>query len=294
MISRGVCGFCWRLRMAVALAGVLLLCGAGWATTKAIVTESGDVLLKDSRSGKTTKFAAIPDACRSHYHAAEYNAGCVYAIRRFGPDDSDAAGNPKYKDELWRYDKNGHRRKLWSRGWGLDFRVSPDGEFIAVVASSQMKVYRSELYMLDRSGKLLKTFKRAGIVQGDFEFERWDGQCLWMKDQEEMGIYGFIRIDSRTLRLTQYAADLDDQDYALNTKSMLLAYSDYPVTFDSYDADEYKKSKGKVSLYVYDLRTQRNRAIARSITELFDPKWVGPRTLEYDNPRGSGRLRHKV
>lgn len=279
----------------IAVAG--LMCSATWGATSVTITKSGDVFLKDSATGKKTKFLTLRGICRNedHYHAAEYNNGCVYVLRRIGWRGYQAE-DPNYRDELWRYDKNGHGRKLWS-GRGIDFRVSPDSKFIAVKSSTQSKDYPSDLYLLDFNGKLRKKFAPEGLVKGEFYFERWDGRYLWLKDQDAIDIYSFIRIDSQTLRLAKYAIPpnfLANMDYNLNTSKLVLAYSDYPVILESDGANDYEKSGSQVHLYAYDLRTKQKRLISKCITDLFNPKWIGASTLEFDSPKGAGRLRQHV
>lgn len=272
-----------------------LMCSAAWGAISATITKSGDIFLKDSATGKTSKFITLKDAYSGHYHEAEYHSRCLYIIRRIGWRGYQAE-NSNWRDELWRYDKNGHGRKLWSRR-GLDFRVSPDGKTIAILSSTTSNGRTSDLHLLDFNGKLRKKFGPAGLVKGDFDFERWDGRHLWMKDRDAIDIYSFIRIDTQTFRLAKYATPPDFQDnldYHLNTRTSVLAYSDYPVILESDGADRYEKSKSKVNLYVYDLRTKRTRTVATAITDIFNPKWIGSNILEFDNPKGKGRLKKHV
>lgn len=294
LYSRSICKRHGRLWFALVVAALCLLCSAALGAISVTVTKSGDVFLKDSRTAKKTKFMTLKDIYSGHYHAAEYCNGCVYVIRRLGWRD-DRPENPDYKDELWRYDKYKHGRKLWS-GQGMDFRVSPDGKVIAVASSTSSKPYPCHLYLLDAKGKMRKDFAPAGVVKGDFDFERWDGGYLWVKDQDESDILGFIRIDTRSLRLVKYPAPsgLADLDYDLNTKSLLLAYSDYPVILESDGGNRYERSKSRVNLYAYNLRAKHKRTIAVCITDLFNPKWVGSNTLEFDNPKGKGRIRRHI
>ena len=250
-----------------------------------------DIFIKDYRTGKATKFITITDVYQGHCHPAEYHNGHVYVIRRRG----DVHG-PTWTDELWRYDRNGLGTKLWSSK-GLDFRVRDDEGMIAALSRSQQGERRLTLYLLDGDGKLIKTSPAHQLVSTDMSFEKWDDRFLWLADQETVDISGFVRIDSHSMAIKKYDLSqlgLSDEDYALNTTSLLLAYSDYPVMFDTDEAHDFEKRKTPVKLYIYDLSTRHRRLIARAIAEPFNPKWANPSTLEYDNPRGKGRIQKRI
>ena len=250
-----------------------------------------DIFIKDYRTGKATKFITVTDVYQGHYHPAEYHNGHVYVIRRRG----DVHG-PTWTDELWRYDRNGMETKLWSSK-GLDFRVRDDEGMIAVLSGSTRGSPTSNLHLLDRDGKLIKTFPANQLVSTDMSFEKWDGRFLWLADQETVDISGFVRIDSGSMAVKRYdlsQLDLSDEDYALNTTLLRLAYSDYPAIFDTDEAHDFEKRKTPVTLYVYDLTTKHRLFIARTIAKPFNPEWANPSTLEYDNPRGKGRIQKRI
>ncbi|HET6455576.1 MAG TPA: hypothetical protein VFI02_14325 [Armatimonadota bacterium] len=249
-----------------------------------------DIFIKDYRTGKATKFITVTDVYQGHYHPAEYHNGHVYVIRRRG----DVHG-PTWTDELWRYDRNSKGTKLWSSK-GLDFRVRDDEGMIAVLAGSKQGPERN-LYLVDRVGKLIKTFPPEQLVSTDMSFEKWDGRFLWLADEAMMTISSFVRVDSNSMAVKKYnltELDLAAEDYALNPTSLRLAYSDYPVMFETDTAEDFRKEKTPVKLYIYDLSTRHRRLIARAIAEPFNPKWANPSTLEYDNPRGKGRIQKRI
>ncbi|MBI2843733.1 MAG: hypothetical protein HYX78_10070 [Armatimonadetes bacterium] len=255
-----------------------------------------DVFLKDYKTGKVTKLVTVRDV-NIHYHPAEYHNGHLYIIRRPGGKEVHVT-NPNWTDELWRYTQNGRGTKLWSSK-GFDFRVRDDEGMIAVLShSGQVQgLPRSTLYLLNRDRKPIKIFRAEQLVKTDISFERWYGRFLWLKDQEEMDISGFVRLDSDSMTIKKYDLSrlrLSAEDYSLNTKSLQLVYSDYPVLLDIYDGQDFEKNKTPVNLYWYDLQTKHRRFIARTIAKRFDPKWVDSSTLEYNNPRGKGRIRKRI
>lgn len=287
----------WWRRVA-ALLWITLLAGvwsAAFGSVKVFIKESArgkdssDVYVKDYTTGKAWKFAAVSEAVRQHYHGAEYHDGYLYIIRRRPGGDDAYLKSPDWRDELWRYNKAGKGVKVFTSR-GLDFRVSKDGKLTAVVVGSNARP-RSALHLLKFDGKPMKVFQKDKLgLFGHFDFEEWTGRYLWLKDQWAADICGFIRIDTRSMAVRKYDVSLQDEDYDLDTASLRLAYSDYPAMFDIDTAEEFVKNKTSVKLYVYDLTTKKKRLIARSVAKPFAPKWKGVGKLEYNNPRGKGRL----
>lgn len=118
-----------------------------------------------------------------------------------------------------------------------------------------------------------------------------------MREQEEMDIHSFIQINPTTMKPKRYDVDelgLTDEDCSLNMDSRILAYSDMPFTFDTDESDQLRKDKTPISLYVYDLDKKKKRFVAKSVFKPFNPRWTGTNILEYDNPKGKGRVRVRV
>ena len=49
-----------------------------------------------------------------------------------------------------------------------------------------------------------------------------------------------------------------------------------------------------MTLLTYDLFIQKHEAITTSIAKAFKPKWVNHYTIEYENPKGQGRVTKKL
>lgn len=256
---------------------------------------AGDVYLKKSHTAKAVKLRTVSNVYLNHYHSAEYKNGSLYIIRRVGAVPGRGQSD-SWTDELWRYTQSGRATKLFS-AQGLDFRVRDDGGLIAVLAPVTRGTYKASLFLLARDGKVVRSWRPGKLASADLEFEEWAGQYLWLKDQETVEISGFVRIDSRSMNVPKYDVTqlaLTDTDYDLNTSALRLAYSDYPPFFDVDSEREFEQAKTPVKLYVCDLRTKRRRVIARSTARDFNPKWIASTVVEYDNPRGKGRVRKTV
>ena len=289
--------------MALTLLALLILALTAAGAVKIIIRSNAnsqttsDVLLKESKTGRITKFLTINDVYRQHYHAAEYHNGHLYVIIRPG-GVSNFEKKQNRPNELWRYDQNGKGTKLWPSDL-RDFRIRDDEGLIAVISSSQRNESNPSptLYLLGPDGKLKKAFPYKEPVWKDIAFEIWAGRYLWLNEYETVDIHSFFRIDTKTMAAHKYDIshlNLTCEDYDLNTASLLLAYSDYPPMFDAEDYREFKSRRTPVKLYVYDLGTKRRRFIARAVAESFSPKWVDAVTLEYKNPRGAGRIRKRI
>ena len=253
-----------------------------------------DIFIKDYRTGKATKFITTTDVNEGHYHPAEYHHGHLYVIRVPGGEDAYQT-NPNWTSELWRYGRNGMGTKLWSSK-GIDFRVRDDEGMIAILSGSKQGP-ENALYLVDRDGKPIKTFQLQQVVSTDMRFKKWDGRFLWLADEATMTISGFVRIDTGSMAIKKYDVSqlgLSDEDYSLNTTSLRLAYSDYPPMVDIGLAEDFEKARTPVKLYIYDLTTKHRTFMARAIAKPFNPKWVSSSMLEYDNPRGKGRIQKRI
>lgn len=251
-----------------------------------------DVFVKGSSAAKTVKFLTVTDVYRDHYHAAEFHNGHLYIIKRLGKTDA-SENNPNWADELWRYTKDGKGTKLWAAR-GIDFRVRADERLVAVLSSHKSDVFRNSLYLLSPDGKLVKSFSPSQLSSEDLDFLKWVDKDLWIKDQLGMEIAGFIVINTQSMAFKKYSVEILASDYDLNTTSKWLAYSDFPVLFDTDDVAAFKARKTPVKLYVYDLQTKQRKLIAESVAEPFNPKWSGSKTLTYDEPKGKGRLQKEI
>lgn len=259
---------------------------------------AGDVYVMKSPGAKSVKLRTVSNAYLRHYHAADYKNGSLYVINRIGYiSERDYRDN--WTDELWRYTGSGDRGTKLFAARNLDFRVRDDGGMIAVLAPVTPGKHQRSLHLLGRDGKVLKAWSPKQLNCAGFDFLKWGwvGSDLWLKDQEAFDIYGFVRVDSRSMSTAKYDVtrlSLADQDFDLNTSSLRLAYSDYPVTFDIDSYRQIQQRKTPVKLYVHGLQTKRSRIIASSVAKVFRPKWVSSSVLEYDNPKGNGRVRRAI
>jgi len=284
----------WRLVLAAT--GVLCAaCAAAWGSVSVTVRDTGDVWLKDSRTGKSTKFVTVKDALQSEsLYTAEYRNGRVYLIKE-RKGGSTHGGSHSYEYELWSYDKKGHGVKLWSAP-NLEFRVGGDGRMIAVLSYDPPAADGETLRLIKPDGRLVKTYSRKDMAVTAVYFERWQGSCLWVREEDEMDILSFIRIDTPSLHFRKYAVPpvVTAEDYDLNIKTRRLAYSNYPPMFDTDSLHDFEKTKTAVELRVYSLETKREQLIAKSVAKSFEPKWVNSTILAFNNPKGKGRIRQHI
>lgn len=288
--------FCSGLAVVVVLFLVGVLAFAAVAQEVVLKPVEGklvatDVYLKNSATGKMTKFLTINDAYRDHYHSAEYRSGYVYVIKRQGQTNAFDLSEA-YTDELWRYSADGEGKKLWSNP-GLDFRVNNDGSRIALIGSAD-KTSNSRLFIIKADGTRVKDYIKQDLGVVDMRFGGWVGSDLWIKEQETIDIYSLVRIDTKTLETERYDLSklgLTIADYSFNAQSMILAYSDYPVFFDTFGQEDFEKAKTPVKLYVYDLKTGKRNEIVQSVAEPFNPEWVDKATLLFNNPQGKGKVK---
>jgi hypothetical protein len=226
---------------------------------------------------------------RPHYHSAEYHNGHLYVVHR----RKDA---PDWEDELWTYDRQGKGARIFT-GRALHFRVSADGQFVAIVVSRYSDTGADSLTLLRSDGTVLKVIDSRALALEGWEPLGWADSTFWATDPVVGGgVTHIVKIrapdwqaiifDLSSLRI--------DIDFDLNPIKERVVSSDRPFWYDVESENEYLATKARVTLSVYDLNTQSATVIATSITKYFHPRWTSESTIEYDNPLGSGRLKRTV
>jgi uncharacterized protein len=249
----------------------------------------------------------------SHYHCCEYDQGNLYVIKRTGDDSIKGVrddGSPitsPWTDELWRFHLGKEGQKIFE-AQGLDFRVSPKGDLIAVIQEDK-------LVFLDPTGKAVHGTDFAQMGK-DIDCDKFHGahgdagphMWKWSKDGSEFWgsiecLYvtaRFFKIDVPSWKLTVYRrTDTSEgaekgwpsNELDLDPDSRKVAYSDYPFIFDVETEEEFRKSRRRVHLYVYDLETGLDRLMATSTAKEFKPEWLDAYLLEYNDPSGKNRIR---
>lgn len=250
-----------------------------------------DVYLKDT-SGQETFFITLAEVYKNHYHSSEYHNGNLYIIRRTGGEEG-YQDIPDWTDNLWKYDSNKQGKKIYGNR-GLDFRVSDNGELIAIVGSeadnSQNAVF------INNDGKELAKFTAEDLEVDYIDPLVWGDDSFWLAEKALPVPTSFIKIDREDFTVSKFSIEVDDvgPEYTLNPNTQKLAYSDYPPLFDTDSIEEFEKSGKKTTLKVYDLVSDEVEVITTSVTKKFNPEWIDNNTLEYDNPTGEGRITKKI
>jgi hypothetical protein len=246
-----------------------------------------DITVTDRATGAQIYAMTASEVYRSHYHSAEYRNGHLYIIRRRG-ENTDA-----WTDELWKYDREKHGVAIFTNK-GLDFRVSPDGQFVAVVGGGES----GPLTLLRSDGSVLKVIGPNQLSLESFKPIGWAGSAFWVKDPHVGdAVRHIVRIvlpDGQTTTFDVSTLPIDGDDFALNPISERVVFSNRPFSYDVTSESEYVASHATVTLSVYELNTKRTQVIATSVTQAFNPRWVSADTIEYHDPHGSGTLRRAV
>lgn len=246
-----------------------------------------DVYIKNIDTGDMEFFITLADVDRNHYHSAEYNNGSLFIILEIGYD-----GYPDedWTNELWKYSETGEGVKVYS-SQGIDFRVSPDGNMIALDI-------QDDLIFIDPSGILLQgvpfpiLFPEA--EREIISLEKWadDSSSLWVCTKAGPSPLFFAKVDTGTWGTTTYnILHLPiGNEYDLNPNTGKLVFSDHPVFFDVDSAAAFEESGTPVKLFWYVFATQEQVEIASSAAKHFDPIWLDDVTIEYTNPGGEDRI----
>jgi hypothetical protein len=259
-----------------------------------------DVYILDPDNGTEEFFMTLEDVYAGHYHVTEYVNSSLYVIRRIGYDSSD---DDEWSDELWKYDSQGQGTQLYSSR-GIDFRVAPSGSTIAVKPGS---LSDSGLIIVDSGSNVLHSYTINELAAAQMpesipyiiELQGWsdDSTTFWCSLNGQMPVV-VISINASTYEMTRY--DVEELDigsygeYVLNTNEGLLAYSNYPMLFDTEGLETYRQSGAEVYLVVYNFKTGAKQQIATSITKAFRPTWIADDTIEYNDSQSDQRVQEEI
>lgn len=246
-----------------------------------------DVYRLNTDTSEEIKLLTLNDAYLNHYHHQESINNSLYIVRRIIDDNSSESD---WIDELWRYDSSGEGNKLFS-AQGLDFRVSPNEEHIAIVSNNT-------LFFINYDGEVLNGIEIKNLqISND---ESWIGPNGWSTDSKyfwgniSMTVlnYSLYKVDVQTWEINKYdVSDLSyHNEYDFNPNTELFIYSDYPALLDIDDYNMFIDNKTVVNLHIYDFSTNAEKIIASSITKEFNPKWIDNKTVEFNNPNNDERI----
>ncbi|MCG2720924.1 MAG: hypothetical protein L6290_02755 [Thermodesulfovibrionales bacterium] len=249
-----------------------------------------DVYVKNVQKDQSQLFITLPDVEVQHYHPAEFHNGSIYVIRRIHPFSEFPN---QWRDELWKYTSMKKGDEIYS-SQGMDFRVSPGERDIALVSDTV-------LYFINASdGSNITLFypsTLSNVHRKDRQIQpiAWTagGTFFWGSLYRTVNILTFFRVIAETWEVDSYNVDslkINSSDYALNPSSGMLVYSDFPAIFDVDTYQHVRKSKMRVHLYLYDLKSGESKLLATTYSKDFEPKWLSSRTIEVNNPEGDGRI----
>ncbi|MBU0568897.1 hypothetical protein KKC52_12750 [bacterium] len=260
-------------------------------------TDTFDIFVRDESSGKET-FLMRLDADASHYHFGEYHNGNLYIIRKFGYDPKTTTYSEDYTRELWRYDKEGKGKRLFSAK-SIDFRVDPKERFVAIgIREKGDETFRDILYILDLATNKERLnapverlvhpdIPKAKALPSMVILEYWsgDGRFFWGSLDVTAYPYQFFKVDTTNWEITKYDVSslaLGCTECALNPNLERIIYSNAPETFCIEEAQDFERSWWRrVTLWLYDLNSGKKEIIDKSRAEWFRPEWLDNDTIEY-------------
>ena len=233
-------------------------------------------------TGEVILLATYDDIYRDHYHPFEYIDGDIFVIRRIG----DSSAGTDWVDELWKISLSGSEKRLFSQK-GLDFRVSPNKQFIVIQDS---EVVGQEI-VLDYDGVLLKSFPLDQLAIDSSA--RNSEMYLWSSDSKSFfgGVHFAdqdnifqISTDEWTVQKFNFDGNLHNHDWDLNSDIASIAYSDYPSFADAAEAEEFDASDTDTHLYIVSLLTGEKISVDSAVAKQFHPKWISNTEIQYSNP----------
>jgi hypothetical protein len=253
-----------------------------------------DIYIRNQKTKEERLFITLPDVCRMNGPDAQYHHGDLYIIRTSGgkvaptPGGDCSGSGPDFKRELWRYSPDKQGAQIFPGTVG-SYLFSADEKVVAIDTGLDMR-------FLAGDGKVLRTLSSSDVGLENPSLYAWGGSAFWLVEGVGAELPYLVKVEVPGFRLTKFdltalgigpEADFDP------VKGRIVS-SDFPPLYDTMSADEFRASKATVTLFTYDLETKRKQVIATSVTKKFNPKWIGDDTVEYDNPKGKGRLTRRI
>lgn len=243
-------------------------------------------LFLTQKTGDPVFYTTISNVYTDAAHWYEVHGETIYILKRVGKTTA-----PNWTDELWKIDSEKQQTKVAS-GQGLQFLVSPDNRYIAVALGSDMTV-------TDTKEKTDNAFAgtQLSLVSSDTitpQLLAWsnDGTNLWgYVDHTTEPNFFRLTLPTATVERFGYPdGTFNMQEAALNPNLGVLAYSTYPQFFDTDSDAAFRASQRDVTLWQYNIFTQKREQLATAKATMFQPVWKDDVTVSYNNPDGSGTL----
>lgn len=266
--------------------------GTNHLTWLADSDSTAHVTVVDRRTSRKVYDEQLRGVNAKHYHPAEYHNGHLYAIRRIG---NWHWSSRDWTDELWRYEGSQPRRKLFE-GQGLDFGVAPN-ESVVVVSNGGDPPGSGVLTLMSAHGTVLRKF-RASDLHLDYLGSMWvTNQFVFvLEDGPGAGFARLIRFSCADWSWVAFdLAELRiDSDCDFDPERQLVAGSDYPFFYDAESGEDWRRGRPVVTLRLYDLATRTSTAITTSVAKWFEPRWLRPGVLEFDDPDTGKRVTRTI
>jgi len=253
---------------------------------------TNDVYLKDKSTGNEIYILTTDNLLRNDSRVPEYRNGYIFLPKRVGNDNYPSND---WTDELWVYtDKNQGKKILSNKGF--TYLVNPSASKIAIKYGDSNPL---KINVIDKNGNILKqynqdNFKDIKQFVASLDLVEWENDnILWLLlGGGSLNYQNISSLDTSLDKATTY--DLSKlnigAELEFNAKLKKIAYSTFPVMFDSTTADEFIKSGQKVYLYLYDLNTKSSKLISTSVVKAFKPQWISDTIIEYNDPNSDKRI----
>jgi hypothetical protein len=214
----------------------------------------------------------LKDLALGHYHPYEFHQGNLYVIHQS-------------TSSLYKYDNNKKGYLVYTTP-GIDFRVSPDENFVAIRTGDS-------LLLLNSKWNKIRVFdSRVFNVDGFKDICFAEHFLYFTNGGPGAGLNTLFKVNLNKFSwskkvLPNISVDID---YSFNPFNETVACSDIPFL---YDADSYKSwenEKHTVTLYLFDFRTMKKTIVATSTAKAFKPKWIDNSHIQFNNPVSSNRI----
>lgn len=270
------------------------------------------VIVRDKNTKKEIRSIVINSVMES-YHPAEVFSCGIYVMVGTNYDPKKTKQNIGYKDELYKFDYSGNKEKLvllsekpkeFISYYSLDFRVSPNEKYVALIKSyggqADYSLVIKDLETKEDvfSLKMNNFINKYPDIEGSFDMVDWklDGRYFWADIMNGAPVSGYLRVDSRDWSYDAWVAPPRALGgFVPNYTTGWMPYAPSAVWTGMVEMDEAVREEARVNkqtspLYIYNLFTKQKIKITDTdidpIWNWGPPEWISNKTLKYKLPNG--------
>ena len=169
----------------------------------------------------------------------------------------------------------------------LSIYESPNGDYLC-----GLDYESNHLVILDAKNEIvIDEIVNSPVDTGSgLSFYKWGGaqNWLWLTHQQTWLTKDFCKINLETGDIEYFEQNYGfATDFDLNPDTGYLCYSPFPMILDVTEREEFLAEEHEIPLYLVNLLDEENtpqQVIVTADNREFQPEWIAPYTISYNNP----------